>query len=316
MQLTRQPVRRIQLPFLLVLAGCAGPGKNDAPPDRHFEIETTRATTTTNQLVVDLDALVSNWLALYATPPPDDPVKVARHEDSMRTARRKIEELLTSREDELVDIVMNGASQTQREQVARALGFASSERAREVLLALLEGGRTKPSLTQRLMFGLGLGARAETPLAPFLTYLTPEHHQALRETAAWAVLRVALAGGGSSTEGILLAESLRDASPSVRRQVARALAEPSIANPTATDRIVELVGDEVQSVRVAAIEAIGLLEHLPAARKIVPLLSHEDSLTRDRSRWALRRLFGRDLGASPDSWWPLVDAAERRGGTP
>jgi hypothetical protein len=122
----------------------------------------------------------------------------------------------------------------------------------------------------------------------------------------------------------LIAQALRaaveDPVPEVRRDAIIAL--QTLGDVTAADAVIERLEREPNwLVRLEAVEYLGIVGSGPAAATLIPLLDDPEASVRHKSRQALVRIAGQDLGMRRETWaawarnrWPdlpLPDAAPR-----
>lgn len=226
-----------------------------------------------------------------------------RDQSALQTLERDMQKRARKRRDELVGVLENGAPMN-RSVAAAALGFTHDPTVLGPLLSSLSD--PDPEVVQKALLGLGVLAVPETPLGAILMLLRDDPDAWTRNTAAFALLGIALAGNTTTelADGCRLA--LSDSEPGVRAQCASCLGV--LADVGSTKRLGELLQDPTNLVALAAATSLANIGRVhgeqkgTAARALAGALDTVGEDRRLHLLGALRWLSGDNFGEDSVPW--------------
>jgi len=177
--------------------------------------------------------------------------------------------------------ILTHESADVRVKAIDVLGRLRHEGACERLVRGLKDG----SYWVRLVSAQALGEIGEPEVVPALVEALDDANHLVRAMAAEALGKIQ-----DYRASMKLLEHINDENDLVRRNVFLALAR--IGNPAAIPFLLKALDEKEVQVRLAAIEALGLLRAKPAAEKLRAIvkpwpLSREPALIKEAARWAL-----------------------------
>ncbi|WP_419192305.1 HEAT repeat domain-containing protein [Engelhardtia mirabilis] len=248
------------------------------------------------QFLAAIDVRIQLWMTLKASGKAKDD----RRRESLEA---EIQRFVSVRADELVFELESGPLRN-RWIAAAGLGFARDEEVLGPLLAAL--GDSNRDVVGQALFGLGIRADADTPLDPLLEELRSAFEGYVRVNAAYAIYRVARAGGRDADVGPALRRALLDSEAPVRVQAARTLGV--IVDSDAVDDLGGLLSDPVDMVFLSALDALSALAvgdislEGPVARELVTALDEAPTTRREFLRREAAKLARNDYGGDMKYW--------------
>jgi HEAT repeat protein len=247
--------------------------------------------------LTEFDASLRAWtnLRLAGTSQKDQRALRVLESDLLKRA--------SDRQSEIVDELRSGPPQN-RAIAAAALGFTEDPEVMTELLAAL--GDRKGDVVSNALLGLGLLAQPDTPCGQIERLLETSSDAWTRSNAAFALQRIAAAGGRPAGLVDACRRALTDTEPGVRAQAATTLGIAVDAG--SVDALDDLLYDDlplVSSSAAHALASIGLedLEQKgPAARALVRGLDRVPGRHRNDVLRALVRLNGANLGEGAEPW--------------
>lgn len=295
-QLQAPPIRRL-LPLVVVafLGSCSSTPERDEelpPPTPHPEAE--ERTIGYHLATLDDRILAWNRLALEARGSADARKRNLLEEQIRSETRLRLGEVIAQ---------LESGPPINRAIAATALGFSDVDEALSPLLSAVSD--PDPEVRANALLGLGLLARAETPLAEVCFLVRTSDDAYIRNNAAFAMQHVVRAGGRNE----MLADTARSAmsDPEAPIRAAAALVLGEIGETDAMGAVGDLLLDEAGLVCVAAARSLGLMardrnEAGNVARQLVQVLDRVKPQHRAAVLVELVRLAGRNLGEETEPW--------------
>lgn len=248
-------------------------------------------------LMTQLDKSIQRWSELKLT--GDDP-KEARTLDALET---NLQERTRKRREDLVAVLESGPP-LNREIAAVALGFTHDPTVLSPLLAALSEG--EPALAQKALLGIGVLGLAETPTAQISHMMVRDPDPWTRNNAAFALQRVAAAGGRTPEVAESARAGLADEEPGVRAQCASVLG--ILEDEAAVEQLGHLIYDDVNLVAAAAITSLARIGRFQlqskgqVARYLADALERVGSQRREQVLRGLVLLSDKNLGGDSEDW--------------
>jgi len=249
-------------------------------------------------LLAEFDRRLSTWSSLKNEKRNEgDALKVRLlHEEIQRKAKKEIGRLIQTLE--------NDSARKNREVAAAALGFSDDEAALSPLLAALDDPDN--SVIQKALFGLGILASPQTPLAQISFLMTSHPDPITRTNASFALLRLTQRGGRSEGLAVECRSALYDTEAGVRVQAATILG--MLEDADSVGPLGDLLADKVNLVAKAAatgLASIGMAapdQKARVARLMVDAYERSSSRRRPWIRENMARLAEGDLGPELGNW--------------
>lgn len=292
-----RPIPPTLLLAALLLPGCrsAAPGPDE--PDSPYRRPDAPPPPTIGFFLAEFDASLRAWNRLRLTAGSDDDAR------TLRTLENEMAHRAAERRDELVDELEFGPPQS-RPIAAAALGFTADPSVQGPLLNALADG--EPQVVQHALLALGLLELPDTPTAQIGHLLRQHPDPWTRNNAAYALQRIALAGGRSEDIVASSRQALFDEEPGVRAQAAATLGV--VADAGARERLQDLLYDDHNLVASAAAASLGRIatEHAeakgPVARALVDALARVPPSRQARLLRELARLSDVPHGDDVQAW--------------
>lgn len=291
---------RLRLPAVafLLAAGCASgaprEGMEDIPKEP-YRPPPERPEPTTGQLIQECERHLREWQALMAAQ------RSAENREALIAVQRSLARLVRPEQARLEEQAISGPPRN-RAVASAALPFTGDP---QVLPLLLNNAADpEPMIRANALLGLGILARADTPLRPIRDAATdPDATQEVLRNAAYAGFRIAEVARADADGNLssTFASLLGNPDATVRAQAAAGLGliRASHMVPPLQDL---LLGDADAQVRTASAFALGEIGAPGSAPGLVRALEDKDRITAGAARGALAKIVGRDLGPRPADW--------------
>ncbi len=227
----------------------------------------------------------------------------AQERRTVDALERNLEKRAQDRREEILAAFESGPP-INRRIAAAALGFTHDA---SMLSPLLSGlSDSDAEVVQKSLLGLGILALPETPLAEIRFHMLQHPDPWTRNNAAFALLRIADAGGSSPDLAEGCRQGLLDSEPGVRAQCASALG--ILVDGESVDELASLLYDDFNLVALAAAAALARIGRLQPEHKGAVARHLVDSLDRvraDRRQHVLNALVwmsDRNLGEDTGPW--------------
>jgi len=302
---SRRPLRLALAPALLaagVAAGCSADGKEVEDPyplDAEAKpLVDEMASAEIGAYLQELDKRMRAWgrYKLEARTASDQRVRRSLEQDLVMRTRQRMDELI---------LELESGPPINRAVAAAALGFTGDARVHGPLLVALSD--REDLVVNSALLGLGLLARADTPLGEICFLMRSHPDGRMRNNAAYAIQRIVAAGGTDSC----VVESCRsalvqDTEPGVRSQAALVLGHLAVAE--AIGELGNLLEDDEALVVVSAAHALRQIAQArpearaAAARQLADGLDRVPLNVRGTLLAELVELSGVNLGAESRPW--------------
>lgn len=283
---------------LLLAAGCRSTAAgSETAPEAEPYVPLREEPQSIGFFLTEFDASLRAWtnLRLAGTSRKD--------QRALRVLEQDLEKRATERQEEIVGELRSGPPQN-RAIAAAALGFTQDPAVMTELLAAL--GDRSDEVVSNALLGLGLLAQPDTPCGQIERLLEGSSDAWTRSNAAFALQRVAAAGGRPTGLVEACRRALTDSEPGVRAQAATTLG--IAADAGAVEALDELLYDDLPLVCASAAHALASIgsENLeqkgPAARALTRSLDRVPEGHRGDVLRELVRLNGAHLGEDVEPW--------------
>ena len=226
-----------------------------------------------------------------------------RDQRTLGALERNLEKRAKERQEDLLATFESGPPANRRVATA-ALGFTHDP---SVLGPLLSGlSDPDPEIVQRALLGIGILGQAETPLSEIRFCMLQDPDPWTRNNAAFALQRIASAGGRSDELAESCRAGLQDSDAGVRAQCASTLG--IILDPGALAALSSLIYDETNLVALAAATSLARIGRLEpehkgeVARSLVEALDRVRADRRIHLLGALVWMSDQNLGEDERPW--------------
>ncbi len=245
--------------------------------------------------ILDCDTHLRSWMTLMAQP------RDRENQEKINTLTAAIGTLVAKHRAILEAQAVSGPPRN-RGIASAALGFTSDPSVLPYLVNNASDGDAE--IAAKALLGLGVLAEPSTPAAVLQdAALRPNATAELTSNAAFALFQISIrakadADGGLTDAGLTLLQS-PDATVRAQAALSLGLVKAGVAQPQLAD---VLTADPEPFVRTAAAYALGQLGARESTAALVRALSDPDKVTAGAAHASLKRIHGRDLGASPAAW--------------